>query len=256
VHDQETPEQKAIRLLKRQLDELQTIRDLSYQRAEFKAWRDTTRGVLERYLGKENHHTSRFANTRFLSQVINTAPWGGTPPQGYVSNEDRHEFREGCSTAEQTLKAAIREIEDFGVYEGPPKPASTNRRNRGGNGGVTQTFNAPVSIHNLAVAADNAVQRIGHMGDDKTGASLKEIAELLQQSEELSRREVKEGLTHIQAMAVEVAKPEANRNWKAVLTSGQAILDITNKATDLAKKIAPYTPAILSLVDQAKHWIK
>ena len=152
------------------------------------------------------------------------------------------------------LKAAIREIEDFGVHveDAKTRPAA---KGRGRSGGVTQTFNAPVSIQNLAIAADNAVQKIGHMGDE-TGASLKEIGELLQQSEELSRREVKEGLTHIEAVAVEVAKPEGKRNWKAVLERGKAILDLTDKATDLAKKLAPYTPAIMTLVDHAKHYIK
>jgi len=93
------------------------------------------------------------------------------------------------------------------------------------------------------------------MGDE-TGASLKEIAGLFQQSEELSPRQVKEGLAHIEAVAVEVAKPEAKRDWKTVLANGQAILDLTNKATDLASKIAPYTPAIITLLHQAEHYIK
>jgi hypothetical protein len=93
------------------------------------------------------------------------------------------------------------------------------------------------------------------MGDN-TGASLKEISDLLQQSEELSPREVKEGLAHIEAVAVEVEKPEAKRDWKAILQRGEAIVSLTNKATDLAAKLAPYTPAIFTLMEQAKHLIK
>jgi hypothetical protein len=112
-----------------------------------------------------------------------------------------------------------------------------------------------VTIHHQAIATSNAIQKIGHMGDN-TGASLKEISDLLQQSEELSPREVKEGLAHIEAVAVEVEKPEAKRDWKAILQRGEAIVSLTNKATDLAAKLAPYTPAIFTLMEQAKHLIK
>ena len=254
VNESEDAQQKAIRLLNRQLEELQTIRTLNSSRnPKFKAWRDTTRGVLERFLGKENHHTSRFAGTYFFTMVIDTNPFAGAPP-GYVSPEDMMEFQRGCATAEETLKAAIREIEDFGVYEEQPKPAPA-RKGRSGSGGVNQTFHGPVSIQTLAIAADNAIQKIEHIGD-KTGASLKEISDLLQQSEDLTPREVKEGLAHIEAVAVEVQKPEAKRDWKAILERGEAIVSLTNKATDLAAKLAPYTPAIITLIDQAKHLIR
>jgi hypothetical protein len=254
VNESENPPQKAIRLINRQLEELQqTIKSLNYSNPKFKAWRDSTNGVLERFLGKENHHTSQFRNTRFLSMTI--THFGHTPPPGYVSPEDMREFQDACRMAEETLKAAIRDIEDFGVHEEQPKLTS-NRKSKGGNGGgITQTFNAPVSIHNMALAADDAIQKIGHMGDN-TGASLKHIADLLQQSEELSPREVKEGLAHIQAVALEVKKPEAQRNWNTIVERGKGILGLADKATDLAKKLAPYTPAVVTWIEQAKHWIK
>jgi DNA-binding transcriptional MerR regulator len=257
VPEEETPQQKAMRLLNRQLEELQqTIRTLnSTNNPKFITWQDTTRGLLERFLGEDHHHAYRFVSTSFISSNIRRRQVGSPAlPPGLESPEDMFKFQEGCRTAEETLKAAIREVEDFGVYEESPKP-TINKKNKGGNGGVTQTFNAPVSIHNLAVATDNAIQKIGHMGD-KSGASLKEIAELLQQSEELSPREVREGLAHIQALAVEVEKPEAKRDWKALVERSEAILNLTNKATDLAKKIAPYTPAIITLMEQAKHYLR
>ncbi|MGA9798587.1 MAG: hypothetical protein WBQ68_06240 [Terriglobales bacterium] len=254
MHAEETPQQKAMRLLNRQLEELQTVRALNYNDPKFKAWRDTTHGVLERFLGKQNHHTLRFVGTHFTSIVIRTVGWRQLrPPPGYVSPEDRMQFDEGCATAEETLKAAIREVEDYGVHEDKPAPI---RKGRGGNGGgLTQTFNAPVSIHNQAIATGKAIQQIEHMGDN-TGSSLKEIADLLQQSEELSPREVKEGLAHIEAVAVEVQKPEAKRDWKTILQRGEAIVSLTNKATDLAVKLAQYMPAIFTLMEQAKHSIK
>jgi hypothetical protein len=41
-----------------------------------------------------------------------------------------------------------------------------------------------------------------------------------------------------------------------VLDYGQKILDVAGKAADLGTKLAPYTPAILTLMDQAKHFLK
>lgn len=223
----ENQKQKAIRLLARQLEELEFIRGLNWDNPKFKAWRDSTKGVLERSLGKNNHHTSRFFGTRFYG-----------------------EFQSGCLVAHETLKAAIREVEDFGVYEEQTKPTINTK-----SGGVNQNFHGPVSIQNLAVAADNATQKIEQMGN-KTGADLKAISDLLQQSEELSPRQVKEGLELIKAVAVEVSKPEAKRDWKSILEQGNAILKLANKATDLTDKLAHYTPAIIALMAQAKHFIK
>jgi len=58
VQEEESPDQKAIRLLNRQLGELQqTIRSLNNtDNRKFKAWRDSTRSILERFLGKESHY--------------------------------------------------------------------------------------------------------------------------------------------------------------------------------------------------------
>jgi hypothetical protein len=88
MHEEERPDQKAIRLLNRQLGELQqTIRSLNNSdNPKFKAWRDSTRGVLERFLGKESHHTSRFVSTRFFTMT--SIGYGDfAPPPGYVSPE-------------------------------------------------------------------------------------------------------------------------------------------------------------------------
>jgi hypothetical protein len=88
---------------------------------------------------------------------------------------------------------------------------------------------------------------------DTAGTSLREIAELLQQSEDLTPRQVKEGLAGIESLALEVQKPEAKRNWKAVLDCGESILSAAEKATDLAQKLASHTPAVIALVEKAKH---
>jgi hypothetical protein len=234
VHDEETSEQKAIKLLSRQLEELrQTIRSIQdVNNPKFAVWRDTTRGYLDRFLGQESHHSTRFRSTMF-----------------YSFGTGSKMFQHGCDTAEETLRAAIREIVDLGLHVEEPKPVPMGK-GRAKNGGVH--FNGPTNVENLAIATDHAVQKIGHMGDE-TGTSLKEIASLLQRSEDLTPRQVKDGLAHIEAVAVEVKKPEARRDWGALLKNSQAILALAGKATDLAQKLAPYTPAIIALVEKARH---
>jgi hypothetical protein len=161
----------------------------------------------------------------------------------------------GAVIADATVRAAIRYVEDFGVHVEQPAPAPT-RRGRGGNDGVTQTLNAPLTIHCQAIATDGAIQNIGQMGETTVGSSLKEIAHLLQRSEELTPREVKEGFAHIEAVAIEEKQPEPKRNWTVLLERGSAILGLVDKATDLSTKVAPYTSAIMTLVEQAKHYLK
>jgi hypothetical protein len=254
VGDQESQQQKAIRLLTRQLVELQLVRTRNYTHPDFKVWRDTTMIVLEEFLGPESHHTIRVRDTRFYGPV-SRVPYGITIRPGYISPRDADPFMRACETTDASLKAAIRHVQDFGVYIAQAKPATSKASGRGkvGSGGINQTFHAPVTM-NRAIATGSAIQKIGHMGDE-TGSSLKEIAALLQQSEDLTPRQVKEGLAHIEAVASEVEKPEAKRDWKSILESGKAILELAGKATDLAAKFAPYTPAVLGFVEKAKHYL-
>jgi len=254
VHQEEGPRQKAIRLLNRQLGELQAVRTLDHLNPKFQAWRNTTMGLLERFVGKDSHHTSAFRHMDFFSMEMTIAPFGGGHvPPGYISPMDTYEFKRGCEAADELLKAAIREVEDFGINAEEPKPAPASK-GRGKTGGVSQTFHGTVNL-NQAIATDSAVQRIGRIGN-KTWADLKEISDLLQQSQELSPNQVKGGVADIEALAAEVEKPEEKRNWRSVLDCGQRVLDLAGKAVDLGTKLAPHTPTILALVDQAKHYIK
>jgi hypothetical protein len=249
MDNNESHEEKAIRLLTRQLTDLQTVRGFNYKHADFKAWRDTTTNVLETFLGPESPYFKRFRDTRFYGSV-SRIPYGVRVNPDYISPRDAHAFQEGCMTTDASLRAAIRHIEDFGVYVDQPKSVPSGR-GRGKSGGVN--FHAQtVTVGNLAIAADSAIQKIGQVGDT-TGANLQEIANLLQESEDLTPRQVKEGLVGIKALAVEVEKPENKRNWKSILDYGQAVLAVADKAVDLGHKLAPYTPAIATLVDRAKH---
>jgi len=249
MNGEESPQQKAIRLLNRQLGQLQTIRSLNYKHAEFKAWHDATLSILERSLGPASQHTIRFRDTRF-SGPSSRKPWGSRrPPLDYVSPQDGAAFQKGCGTTEASLRAAIDEVTEFGVYTGEAKPMPAGR-----GGGVSQTFHAPVTM-NQAIATDSAVQRIGRIGD-KNGADLKEISNLLQQSQDLSPNQVRQGVADIEALAAEVEQPEEKRNWKVVLDYGQKVLDLAGKATDLGTKLWPYTPTIVALVGKAKHFVQ
>ena len=127
---------------------------------------------------------------------------------------------------------------------------SLRQRGEGKGGGVH--FNAPVNVRNFAVAADSATLRISHLGD-KTGVDLKELSDLLQQSQDLTPNQVRQGVADIEALAVEVEKPEPTRNWQAVLEYGQRVLELAGKAVDLGAKLAPHTLAIVALVDKARH---
>ena len=245
----EPPDTKAIRLLNRQLGHLQIIRGLNYKHAEFKAWRDTTMSILERSLGPTSQHTVRFRDTRFFGPSY--APRYGlrVPPPDYISPRDAAAFKMGCETTEASLKAAIDEIAEFGLFTGDSRPAPTGRGRSGA--GVRQTFSGTVHL-NQAIATDSAVQRIGRVGNE-TGVDLKELSALLQQSQDLSPNQARQGVADVEALAVEIEKPEERRNWRSVLDCGQRVLELAGKAADLGAKLGPYLPAVAGLVDKAKH---
>jgi hypothetical protein len=237
----ESGQEKAVRLLNEQLEELQSVRGLNGLDSTFTAWFDTTTSLLKRFLSPTSPHLERFVDISFVAQIY-------PAPPGF----ERGIFVDGCKTADATIRAVLREIEEFGIHIGQAKPEGPRK---GASGGMQQNFYGSVTFQNQAVATDNAIQKIGHMGDT-TGASLREIADVFKQSEDLTRREAKEGLARIETLAVEVQKPAQKRNWKLVLECGQAVLAIADKATDLAHKLAPYTPHIVTLVEQARHFLK
>jgi hypothetical protein len=140
------------------------------------------------------------------------------------------------------------------VHVEEPKPSPAGRGRGRGAGGVNQNFHGPVNL-NQAIATDSAVQRIGRLGNN-TGVDLKEISDLLQQSQDLSPNEVRQGVADVEALAVEVEKPEEKRSWRAVLERGQSILELAGKAVDLGAKLARHTPAVVALVGNASHLLK
>jgi hypothetical protein len=229
----ETDKEQAVRLLNQQLKELQSVRGLNYKEPLFLGWRDTTSGLLQKFLPPDSPHLKRFQNLAFTGKVARRAAWGSPPkPPGYISPQNQDHYRAECRTAETTIQAALKHIAEFGVYaeQSPIKPT--------GQGGVQQNFYGNVTIQNQAIATGNAIQKIDHFGDT-TGSDLKGIADLLMQSQELTARQVNEGLAGIEVLASEAAKPESHRNWKSMLESGEKVLAVAGKATDLVSKLAP-----------------
>lgn len=195
---------KAIDLLNEQLKELESVRGLNGEDPIFTAWHDTTMSLLKRFLPPTSPHLARFVDIGFTTYIYPAPP-----------GHDHRLFVDGCRTAETTLRAVVREIENFGVHvEG-----SATKSAAASQGGVHQTFHGPVTIQSQAIATDNAIQKIGQVGNT-IGSSLKEIADLFQQSQDLTKRQVKDGLAGIEALAFEVQKPEEKRNWKSVLDCG------------------------------------
>lgn len=85
----------------------------------FKAWRVQTKSYLERFLPPNCAYMDSFENLSFASRSFRRAAWGSRPkPPGYVSREDQYHFAEDCKTAEGTIKAVLKHIEEFGVHLG------------------------------------------------------------------------------------------------------------------------------------------
>jgi hypothetical protein len=247
-------EPNAVSLFNAQLTKVERVRQLDFRHPEFMNWHDTTLMLFQRFLPPDSPHFSRFRDLRFRESSFVPArklPFsyrGPRPgPDTTISPEDKQRFESACEIAAGCIEGAIDEILSFGVHVDTGTRKAPRR-----SGGFQQNFNAPVTIGAQAIATDNAIQNIQHSGG--TGVSLQEIAALLNQSLELTGRERIEGLKAIETIATEIHRPEQSRDWNTVLESGEKLVSIAGKATDLASKLAPYVGAITGLIGQAtKH---
>ena len=241
-------ESAAINLLNDQLLKLPSVRVLDYRNPKFILWRDTTENYFKRFLPPDSPHLDTFRSIRFRGQVqTKPRPYsyrGPRPSLVAVNTADRELFERGCAIAEECINGAIDEIRNFGIHSERARNTAKPERS-----GVQQNFHGPVVIHNQAIATDNAIQNIGQIGN--AGATLKEISTLLDQSMELTGRERLEGLRAIEVIASETRKPEPKRNWKTIVEWGEKLLTVADKATDMTIKLAPYLPALSTLIREA-----
>jgi hypothetical protein len=237
----------AIRLLEQQLQRLSLIGN--HRDPQFTVWQDTTTSLLQKFLSADSPHLKTFSRIRYRAQTaVRPLPYGyrGPVPMAHnVDPADIEAFNRGRDIAMACINSVIEELHNFGIQSKSGAPLPPPKQ----TGGFQQIFKGPVTIQNQAVATDNAIQDIGQMGT--TGSDLKEIADLLKQSMELTGREQSEGLHAIEVIASEIKKPESTRDWKSILDWGEKLAGIASKATDLTVKLAPYMPAVVRFVEEA-----
>jgi hypothetical protein len=240
----------AIRLFVEQLTKLQYVRQFDSKNAQFVGWRDTTTSLFQRFLPPDSPHFVTFRELKFRAQMaVRRLPFShrGLVRRTSISPQDRERFESDCAIAEGCIKAALDEIREFGVSMGKAELTRPN-------GGVMhQNFNATVTIQNQAIAAGGAIQHVSQ--HNQSEESLRALLALLQESEELKKRELNEAQLAFETVSKEMQKPEPSRNWRNTLDGAKKVLEIANLATDVGTKLVPYLPAIYSLVEHAKSSI-
>ncbi len=163
-------EGEATGLLSEQLTRLEDVRHLDRKNPRFVSWRDTTMALLQKFLPPDSPHLVTFRDLDFRAWVgVRGLPYGyrGPRPTIGVSREDKARFERDCATAQECIKAALEGIRVFGVYTERAEPTTKEGAE------WHQTFNAPVTIHNQAIAMGGSTQSVGQMGD--TGAASKRL---------------------------------------------------------------------------------
>ena len=92
--------QRALELFKQQLDAMPRIRDFRGATPEFGQWKDATTRLFVKYL-PDSSCSNRFSIIQFGTAQA--------PPERYLR---------GCDLAEQCIRAAIKDIEQFDVKPG------------------------------------------------------------------------------------------------------------------------------------------
>ncbi len=242
-------EQEAIAQLEKQISALATIRANAEQAhansAEFIGWKSHTIDLLAHYVPSTSAHFRKFRMLSFRSNVMIPDYPSARVHRGR-RRDDLERFAADADVAIVCLKGAIEGIRLFGVSRGEPAPTTPARSRE--SRGLTQVFHGPV---NQAVAMGGATQSIGHVGP--SGNTLPEISDLLQQSYDLTRREIEDAVRATKQIDAEVQKQEASRDWKSIAEWGNTLLGIAGKATDLTAKLAPHLPRVAHLIEQAKH---
>jgi hypothetical protein len=245
----ETDDQKAIRLLERQIDRLVSIPE--FLDARFVGWFDTSRNLLAKLLGPTSNTLQMFNRISWSPKTKQTlsSNYANSFASVEAAKTDAHSvFNVARTAATALLNSGIEHIKEFGVYAQPqPTSAATQ------TGGVHQNFYGNVTIENQAIAADNAIQNVdqsSHVGPD-----LREIRKLLSESLEITGRQFGDALQAIEKIASETRKPEKGRDWKSMATWGATLVGIVSKASDVAVRVGPHMMAVMQYIETgAKHF--
>jgi hypothetical protein len=245
-------EQEAITHLQNQLEALAQIRKNAEQAhassPQFILWKSHTMDLMTHYISANSEKLRKFRGLSFRSNVMQLDYPGARYPSG-PRRDDIEKFASDVEIADACLQGAIEHIKVFGLKQEEPAAPAKPARGRGGpRGGITQYIQGNV---NQAIATDGATQNVGQVG--QSGNSLDEIVKLLQQSYELTRRQMEDAIGAAQQLDAETKKPEGSKNWKSIAEWGNTLLGIAGKATDLTERLAPHLPWITALIEQATH---
>jgi hypothetical protein len=244
----ETDDQKAIRLLERQIDRLASIPE--FLDARFVGWFDTSRNLLAKLLGPTSNTLQMFDRISWSSTTKQTLSANYADSVASVEAAKTHArkiFNVARTSATALLNSGIEHVKEFGVYAQPqPTSAATQ------TGGVHQNFYGNVTIQNQAIAADNAIQNVdqsSHVGPD-----LREIRKLLSESLDITGKQFSEALQAIEKIASETRKPEKGRDWKSMATWATTLANVVSKAIDVGPKIGPHLATVLQYIEAgSKH---
>jgi len=233
---------------------LATIRGTSEQAhadsPQFIGWKSHTTDLMTHFISANSEQLRKFRGLSFRSNVMRLDFPSGARFRSDPRRDDMEKFASHADVAVACLQGAIEHIKVFGLKEEEPAASAKPGRGRGAaqKGGITQHIHGNV---NQAIATGRATQNVGQVGP--SGNSLDEIVNLLQQSYELTRRQMEDAIGAAQQLDAETKKPEGGRNWKSIAEWGNTLLGIAGKATDLTEKLVPHLPWITALIEQATH---
>lgn len=224
--------QQAIDSFDRQLEQLQQLRNGNGSDPAFVKWRDTTTGLFERF-APQTPHFRRYKLLKFrLRQGVMTLGRYREPPNVEAETEL---FSRSCEIARQCITGVIEEIERFDIVSAQPDTSVK----KGHAAGVHQEFHGTVNIQAQQIAAENAMQTLTQT-NNQLADNLRHISALLEESEELTRKDQRVALEAIQNLSEQAMKKEGARDKSVILENGKNLLAIADKAVDVAKKLAPY----------------
>ena len=101
----------AIERLRRQVAEIDTLRNMRRGSREFAKWRRDTEVAIEKTFGRRTRHLQDFTQIEYSLNVYSS----GTPESDY-----QNAYMHGLDVARATLQALIEELQEYGL-EDPPK---------------------------------------------------------------------------------------------------------------------------------------
>ena len=93
---------KAIERLRKLLDEMAELKQLSWDSPQFKKWHRNARIAIANTFGEESDHIKDFTRVRFISLVMGSSAW-----------EDQNAFARGLESAKAILESMIDEINEY-----------------------------------------------------------------------------------------------------------------------------------------------